>query len=156
MNKKDICESLYQLRNTYHLDDAYLLKMQVVYDAAMVLRGIKSYCNDIDIRCIDEDTFEHVIHATKIKARPYKGTSLLYVPLDNNINVFGPWSSMIEPPVCRLVLLGPDMFSCWVVQTPVSLLVEKVRRNREKDQDDIKLIRDYLERLDQNQGVVVV
>ena len=68
MNKKDICESLYQLRSTYHLDDAYLLKIQVVYDAAMVLRGIKSYCNDIDIRCIDEDIFEYVIHATKIEA----------------------------------------------------------------------------------------
>lgn len=148
MNRHEICKSLHDLRKLYGIDTYHQRKMQIVYGAAMVLRGVKQSCDDIDIGCQDQDTFDYIQAVSGIHAVPYKGNdSCLYIPITDDIDVFGPTSNMMEPPVCTLMSDDDDIdiYSVWMVQTNVSLLVEKIKRNREKDQHDIVLLRNHLE-----------
>lgn len=148
MNRDEICKSLYYLRKVYDIDTQHQRKMQIVYGAAMVLRGVKQSCDDIDIGCLDQNTFDYIQDVVGIRAVPYKGNdSCLYIPITDDIDVFGPVSNMMEPPVCTLISDSDDVDTCslWMVQTNVSLLVEKIKRNREKDQHDIVLLRNHLE-----------
>ena len=69
--------------------------------------------------------------------------------------MFGPINKMAEAPVCSdesdIYNIG-DPYSIWMVQTNVSLLVEKIIRNHKEDQDDIKLLRRFLE---MNQAIYI-
>lgn len=155
MNKEQVCKELFDFRKRYDLPNKYRLKMQVVYGAAMVMREIRPNCNDIDIICADGDTFGYIQEVTGIKAVPYNDDpNILVIHVNDYIDIFGPRNNMMESPVCSMMSdIGRRTYfetdsDIWMVQTNVSLLVEKIKRNREKDQKDIVMLRNHLERLE--------
>lgn len=131
MNKKDIFDNL----KKYHLDNQNFI---IIGSAALVLNDIKETCHDIDIavtqECNDyllknfDCTFEKEIDGHKV-----------YL-INDIINFSTHYYKDFK---------GTKIDN-YLVQTPEEVLRLKRNLNRAKDQNDIKLILNYLNNLNMN------
>lgn len=130
MTKYDVIRELYDLRRY----DLYPSMYTVVYGAAMVLRGIKEQCNDIDVTA-SMDVL-NMLQDRGLEIKPYNGDPNNPHVHIGSIDVFGKFTPYTS--------LRSAWYQDFQIQTVRSLLDEKNKRGREKDLKDVQLIWDWI------------
>lgn len=125
MNKKEVLKTLKE----YELNKDEII---ILSTAALVLKGIKENCNDIDI-AVSEEYYKELF-----KYRPKLKCEKVYT-IDDKID-FGTnyYDSKAE------------RNNGYLIQTPLEVLKLKEKLNRTKDKQDINLINNYLNVLNKN------
>ena len=131
MNKEQILSTL----KKYYLDNQ---KFIIIGSAALVLKGLKEECKDIDIAVTKEyneyllDTFDCTFE------KEIDGYKVYYI--DNIINFSVHYYNDYKG----------EIIDNYLVQTPKEVLELKRKLNRPKDKKDINLILNYLNKLNIN------
>lgn len=138
MKKEEVINKLESLIMDLNLKSGDYI---VVYGAAMVLRGARDECNDIDVTLTCE-AFDRITKENGYTPEIYnpKIPNNWYISYDLNIDLFrGSYGCMTNP-------VGTEIDNGIVVQTIRSLVDEKEARGREKDINDVKILNDILRR----------
>ncbi len=131
MVKREILQELKKL------DDLGLPKTSytIVYGAALVLHGIKDNTSDIDMN--GSPAAFKILAEKGYKLEDYpKRPGTKYIKLTEYIDIFDP-KTMSSKVLTQMV-------NGYKVQTPGSILMEKKKRGRPKDLQDVKIIEDWM------------
>ena len=131
MNKSEVL----QILQKYNLDSQNII---IIGSAALVLNGIKDTCHDIDIAVTNE--YNEILLKTFNCTFDKEIDNYKVYFIDNIINFSTHYYNEYK---------GKTIEN-YLVQTPEEVLKLKKTLNREKDQNDIKLILNYLNTLNIN------
>ena len=132
MNRNEILQELEMIRKIGISKTDWF----VCYGAALVLWGIKEDTHDIDLSGNKKAFMLLETRGYKVENYPNL-PGVKYIKLSDKTDMFD-MNTMTLP---AAIVLHEGFY----VQTPESVLVEKLARNREKDQKDVVLIRKWLE-----------
>ena len=125
MNKKEVLEKLKE----YNLDHK---KFIVIGSAALVLKGLKEVCHDIDI-AVTKEYNDYLLENFECKFEKEINNQKVYF-IDNTIIFSTHYYNDFKG----------EIIEKYLVQTPKEVLKLKESLNRPKDKGDIKLILNYL------------
>lgn len=131
MNKEEVLKKLKE----YNLDHNNFI---IIGSASLVLKGIKETCHDIDIAVTNEYN-NFLLKHFKCNFEKENDGHKVYI-IDNIINFSTHYYNEFKG----------EKIEGYLVQTPSEVLTLKRKLNREKDQNDIKLILNYLNNLNMN------
>ena len=131
MNREEILNQL----KKYNLDTKNFI---IIGSAALVLKGIKEKCNDIDIATTKEYN-NHLLKNFKCQFQKEIDGHKVYF-IDNIINFSTHYYNDFKG----------ERIEGYLTQTPNEVLKLKETLNREKDKKNIKLILDYLNNINLN------
>lgn len=126
LNKQQVIEALVKFETEYQIPKNKIL---IFAGSAMVMRGLREVCTDIDMGLPTEEVIRLQGVAGFVKAVPrFAG----FLRLEKGVYDLGNNTYPSEP------------IGGYMVQTLESLLVMKLRMNREKDQADIVKLEEAL------------
>lgn len=125
MNKEEVLDKLKE----YNLDHE---KFIVIGSSALVLKGLKQTCRDIDI-AVTKEYNDYLLENFDCKFEREVSDHKVYF-IDNTINFSTHYYNDFKG----------EMIEEYLVQTPKEVLKLKESLNRKKDKEDIKLILNYL------------
>ena len=135
MNKQELLNKLQE----YNLDND---KFIIIGSAALVLKGIKEKCHDIDI-ALNKDYNDYLLKQYHCKYEKEIDGHKIYL-IDDILNFSTHYYGCFKG----------EKIENYLIQTPNEVLKLKQTLNRKKDEEDIKLILNYLENLNINSLVL--
>lgn len=136
MNKQELLNKLQE----YNLDND---KFIIIGSAALVLKGIKEKCHDIDI-ALNKDYNNYLLKQYHCKYEKEIDGHKIYL-IDDILNFSTHYYGCFKG----------EKIENYLIQTPNEVLKLKQTLNRKKDEEDIKLILNYLENLNINSLVFI-